>query len=224
MTTLLSKAVADVMFASNGQGRLLGDSPDMYLLRTREGAVCRFHADLPDGIVAMLRELVERPRGRPGSWAREYAGYANVLSAVGPFEAVRAGPFYDFPERIEQDGEAISIDGRNAHLLRGGLDEWLPDVAAGLPMAAVVANGRAVALCASVRASAAVHCAGVETVPEHRGRGLAGRAVSAWAATVRSRGAAPIYGTTFDNLSSQRVAARLGLRPVGTEFWIKCGR
>jgi len=87
-------------------------------------------------------------------------------------------------------------------------------------MVAAVVDGRAVSVCASVSESATVHGAGVETAPAFRGRGFAARAVSGWAALVRGRGAEPLYATTFDNIASQRLATRLGLRLIGSEFSI----
>jgi predicted GNAT family acetyltransferase len=88
-------------------------------------------------------------------------------------------------------------------------------------MMGVVEESRVVSLCASVHASPAFHHAGVETAPAARGRGYAGRAVSAWAALVRTSGAQPLYGTTFDNLASQTVARRLGLTLIGSEFSVE---
>jgi hypothetical protein len=52
--------------------------------------------------------------------------------------------------------------------------------------------------------------------------GFGARAVLAWARAVRSQGAAPIYGTTFDNIASQGVARRLGLTLIAGEFSIEC--
>jgi predicted GNAT family acetyltransferase len=89
-------------------------------------------------------------------------------------------------------------------------------------MSAMVVDGRAVSICASVKASTAAHCAGVETLPEYRGRGLAALAVAGWARTVLATGATPFYGTTFDNLPSQNLARRLSLRLIGSEFSVEC--
>ncbi len=89
-------------------------------------------------------------------------------------------------------------------------------------MMAVIIEGRAVSLCTSVNASDAAHCAGVETLPDYRGRGFAARAVASWADAVRIGGAEPFYTTTFDNIASQGVATRLGLHVVASEFSIHC--
>ena len=171
-----------------------------------------------------LDGLARRPRGKPREWAREYADYARVLSSVAPLKALRAGLLYSFPAQLGSDYAAVSIGQDNAELLLGGLDEWRSGVAAGLPMMAMLADGRAVSICASVNASTSAHCAGVETLPAYRGRGFAPQAVGAWAKAVRAAGAAPFYGTTFDNDASQGVARRLGLSLIGSEFSIECER
>jgi hypothetical protein len=210
------------MFGADARGRLTGRAPHLHILRTPGILICRCHAQLGDEVAGAIEALAHRPRGRPSEWAREYADYARLLAAAAPLKAIRSGPLYDFPGPVTLGEDAVSIDATNAGLLRGGLDEWLPDVAAGLPMSVTLAGGRAVAVCASVKASQVAHCAGVETLPQYRGRGFAAQAVAGWARAVMARGAAPIYGTTFDNLASQGVARRLGLRLIAAEFSIEC--
>jgi hypothetical protein len=154
--------LVETMFATDDRGRLTGHAPHLYILRTPESVICRCHADLADEIATMLEELSARPRGRPREWAREYADYLGVLSPVASFTSMRAGQLYRFPALLGFESTCLSIVQSNADLLRGGLDEWLPDVAAGLPMMAMVAEGRAVSICASVIASRTVHCAGLK--------------------------------------------------------------
>jgi GNAT superfamily N-acetyltransferase len=217
--------LAEAMFRSDERGRLSGDdAPHLHLLRTPETMICRCHADLADEVADMVDKLARRPRGRPSEWANEYADCVRTLSSVAQLRALRAGLLYSFPARSEFSSAAVNICEDNAELLAGGLDEWRPNVANGLPMTAIVANGRAVSICASVKASTAVHCAGVETLPAYRGKGFASQAVAAWAQVVRALSAVPFYGTTFDNYASQRVAKRLGLSLIGSEFSIECER
>lgn len=125
---------------------------------------------------------------------------------------------------IEQDVTPlvppIAINDGNAHLLRGKLEEWRPDVQQSQPLLAVIVDGRAVSLCASVRIGAAVHCAGVETLSEYRRRGYAASAVAGWARAVRALGATPFYSTSWDNVASQAVAARLGASLAGVDFHV----
>jgi GNAT superfamily N-acetyltransferase len=56
---------------------------------------------------------------------------------------------------------------------------------------------------------------GVWTRPECRGRGHAAATAAAWAEVLRPSGRTLFYSTDADNRSSQRVASRLGLRPIG---------
>jgi GNAT superfamily N-acetyltransferase len=213
--------LVEATFATDDRGRLKGDAPHLYILRTPELAICRCHADVPDEIATTVEQLSVRPRGRMREWAREYADYLRALSSVGPLTSMRAGQLYRFPDLLAAEGSCISIVEGNADLLRGGLDEWLPDVALGLPMIAMVADDRAVSICASVIASKMVHSAGVETLPDYRRKGLGVQAVAGWARTVQAGGATPFYATTFDNIASQRLAARLGLSLVGAEFSLR---
>lgn len=57
--------------------------------------------------------------------------------------------------------------------------------------------------------------AGVWTRPEFRGRGYAAAVTSAWAEIVRPSGRHLFYSTDGANRSSQAVARRLNLRPLG---------
>jgi GNAT superfamily N-acetyltransferase len=217
--------LTETMFASDERGRLFGtDAPHLHLLRTPEGLICRCHAGLADEVADALHGLAKRARGRPSEWASEYADYGKALSSVAQLKALRAGVLYSFPALSESNYAAVNICEDNAKLLIGGVEEWRSDIASGLPMTAMVVNGRAVSICASVKASTVAHCAGVETLPAYRGKGFASQAVAAWAKTVRALGAAPFYGTTFDNYASQRVARRLDPSLIGAEFSIECER
>ncbi len=79
---------------------------------------------------------------------------------------------------------------------------------------------RAVALCCSVRITPAAHAAGVETLPDSRGRGYAARVVTAWAREVAILGAVPLYSTSSDNVASQGVARRLGMHRIGIDYHV----
>jgi len=188
--------LAETLFASDERGRLLGVSPRLHVLRTDDLVICRCHAELPDALADRL---------------------------AGSVKWLGAGLLFAIPDPLTE-GEVVAITSANVDLLRAGLDEWVPDVGAGLPMLAAVVGGRAVSICASVRASPTVHCAGVETLPDYRGYGLAARVVGGWGRAVQAAGATPIYGTTFDNLASLGVARRLGLRPIASEFSIEIHR
>jgi hypothetical protein len=215
--------LVEAKLRTNERGRLVGSAPHFYLLRTAQEAICRFHADLADDVVLRLDAFCQRKRGRPAQWQCEYGDYLTALAAPNlRVAAMRAGPLYIFPDDIAPGGACTAINEGNSYLLHNGLEEWLPDVAIGHPFFAAIEGDRAVAVCATVIASQEAHEAGVETLAAYRGRGFAADAVAGWAGAVRALGATPFYGTTFDNISSQRVAQRLSLLLVASEFSIYC--
>ncbi|MGH6970472.1 MAG: hypothetical protein ACREEQ_02575, partial [Caulobacteraceae bacterium] len=173
----------DALAGVGASGRLSG-GVDLYVFRTAEGAVCRCHARIPAGVAAAVEAVAAEPRGRPREWALEYGRYLGILAEVGPVMAVRAGPLYRFGAPPPAPPNVAAITPANAHLLGEGLDEWLPDVAEGLPMWAALEGGRAVSLCASVAIAGGAHAAGVETLSLFRGRGFAAGCVAGWAGAV----------------------------------------
>jgi len=199
-----------------------GIAPRFYLGCTSAGSLWRFRADLPDDLADKLQawceqepdadELVRAPRYQEA--------YLRLLSAHAPISHVWTGPAYWFATNVVPKVQPVAITEGNMDLLRGGLEAWLPDVPHRQPFMAMVENGQAVALCASVRITDVAHEAGVETLPAYRHRGHAVNVVAGWARAVRKMGAVPFYSTSWDNMASQNVAARLGLSLLGVDFHI----
>lgn len=215
--------LVEAMFQMDERGRLVGPAPHFYLLRTPQNVICRFHADLADDVVLRLEGLSRRERERPAQWQSEYGDYLSPLAAPNlRVAAMRAGPLYTFPDDLALSSAFAAIDETNSYLLHNGFEEWLPNVATSQPFFAAIEGDRAVAVCATVNASQKAHSAGVETLAPYRGRGFAADAVAGWARAVRALGATPFYGTTFDNVSSQRLAWRLSLSLVASEFSVYC--
>ncbi len=114
----------------------------------------------------------------------------------------------------------IEISPSTTHLLSPEY-AWLADeLTVRNPVIAVVVDGAAVSVCFSARATRHATEAGVETLPEHRGRRHAGAVTAAWADAVRRQGRIPLYSTSWANHASRRVAARLGLIQYATDFHI----
>ncbi len=96
--------------------------------------------------------------------------------------------------------------------------EWSDLLAGKLgPWAIAFEAERVSALCHTPRGRDSAAEAGVWTHPDDRRRGLASAVTAAWAAVARSRYDVLFYSTSADNVGSQGVARRLGLRPLG---WI----
>jgi hypothetical protein len=217
----------EALYRYDDQGRLISvnewngrTAPRFFLMRTVGNVTCRFRADLPGDLVGRLEILCSgEPTGDlSGELPARHAEYLELLSSHAPVERVWAGPVYMSTRDLPPSTPPIAIGDDNPHLLRGGFEDWMPDVPHRRPFLAVIENGHAASLCASVRISDAVHCAGVETRVDHRRRGHAVSAVAGWARAVRSLGATPFYSTSWDNVASQGVARRLQLSLVGVDF------
>jgi len=130
------------------------------------------------------------------------------------------GPAYHFTEYPEPSRPLQAIAETNAEMLLAGFEELIAELPAWQPFLAIVEEGRAVSVCRSVRITSEAHEAGVETLPDFRGKGYAKDVVAGWARAVRSLGAIPLYGTTWENAASQEVAKKLGLATYGFDFHV----
>ncbi|HWF78798.1 MAG TPA: GNAT family N-acetyltransferase [Caulobacteraceae bacterium] len=197
-------------------------APRFHLMLSAEGPMIRFRGDVPDDVRRRLEDLAAAE-----TWDPDHVGppatfpaYVGALAPHGPVQATWAGPAFAMLRDIHPWGPVVEMTASNAGLLTGKLAEWLPDIGHRQPFVAVVHDAMAVSLCASVRISPAVHCAGVETHPGHRRRGHALAAVSGWAHAVQRLGATPFYSTAWENRASRAVAARLRFQPVATDFHV----
>ena len=215
----LPETQARVLFRFDGADRLTGiNEPDATTtplvhcvadpVRTQVWTA----AELPPRIAREAPEIVDG-----WDWRTEVdplGGLVRQLSAlVGGHDAEHLGPCYRFPDEWPGDASTVLVDASNAAVL----DEhfpWLVDqLGWRAPVAAVLTDGSAVWVCYALRSSDFPAEAGVDTAPEHRGRGLAAQAVAAWATAVEAEGRHPLYSTSWANLGSRKVAAKLGLVP-----------
>jgi hypothetical protein len=199
-----------------------GAAPRFHLMRTAQESFAIYRADLNDDLVDHLNQLrLKEPTGGQLSEMPSFqTNYLELLVAHGPAVRIWSGPVFLIPSNVVPRAPTVLIDEGNRHLLCANFDAWLPDVQHRQPFVAVIDRGRAISICASVRITEAVHCAGVETAISHRRAGHAATAVAAWALSVRSFGATPFYSTSWNNVGSQRVAARLGLAMIAVDFHI----
>ncbi|WP_346109758.1 GNAT family N-acetyltransferase [Nonomuraea maheshkhaliensis] len=150
---------------------------------------------------------------------RALLGGDSVTVSGGPSYLVTPPVRYDAPvDMLRSDEPAHTA---LVHPLRAegwDPDEWdeLVGGGEGAPWAMIVENGEVAALCHTARLTPAGAEAGTWTSPACRGRGYAAAATAVWAGMLP--GIRLFYSTSADNHSSQRVARRLGLRPLGW-FW-----
>jgi GNAT superfamily N-acetyltransferase len=137
----------------------------------------------------------------------------------------KSGPTFVFPanvrfssdNHIERSDRACNGDLRRANPGNWQAVEWdeLLDGTLG-PWTMVIEKGVAVSICHTpVPVTARAAECGVWTHPSFRGRGYGAAVTSEWAAITRPSGRHLFYSTDAGNLSSQRLAGRLGLRLIG---------
>lgn len=220
------------LFRHDARGRLLfvnepwggtpTPAPRLFLGRTRAGNLWRFRADLPEALVEELEALCadEPSDAGPRDEPRHAEAYVSVLRAHTASGKARAGPAYRFEKYPEPARPVLHVTEANAEVLRGGFEEFVEELPTAQPFVALLEEGRAVSVCRSVRVTADAHEAGVETLPDFRGRGYAADVTAGWARLVLFAGAAPLYSTSWENRASRSVAKKLGLVQYASDFQV----
>ena len=154
-------------------------------------------------------EAIDRAAREPGDPT------ARILRELGADADVRTGPVWVFPAEVPD--VVLDADARVVWH-EDGASQLPVEVIAELeaPWAAVIVASHVVSSCDTVRRGPSGFEAGVRTVTEHRGRGYASAATAEWGRRMHELGRPLFYATTNDNMSSQRVAQRLGLEQIGT--------
>jgi hypothetical protein len=232
----------DCLYTRDADGRtLFVNEPDnktvpaacFCLGRTSEGNTWRFHADVPNDLVARLEVLCvdEPPPGDDVTAPAEHTvSYLDILRSHFTIHAVSGGPVYAWAngEReiaaLPNGVQIAKLGPGDEELLRTGFPDLVDELAAWQPYIALLKRSRitrepmVVSICRSARITSDAHEAGVETHTEHRGKGYAAVVADAWANEVRKLGAIPLYSTSSDNTASQAVARKLGLQFVGSDL------
>jgi hypothetical protein len=223
----------DALYAADARGRLLhprgaggaAEAPPRFFFgRTRHGNLWRFAADLPEALVAELARLAaaERSDWPIAELPERMRPIRERLAEHAPIANVYHGPAFRFAELpAAPAGSVVLLTPDRPH----PLDEhfaWLgPVLAECQPCAGALADGAVRSVCHAARSGARAVEAGAETAPGFRGRGLATRAVAAWARAVAASGKAPLYSTEFSNGASRAIAARLGLTPYAVDLHLR---
>lgn len=158
-----------------------------------------------DELMSRLTEVVDNAATRDDP-AIEPAAVERCCELLqDPFGAVTVagGPSYAVVPPLSATTEAA--------LVRSGTSEWAGRSA----LAMVIADEQVASICHTPARSDIGAEAGTWTDPGFRGRGYAAAATAAWADLAARRWEHLYYSTDAANLSSRRVAGRLGLRPIG---------
>ena len=197
-------------------------APRFFLGRTADGDVLRFRGDVGRDTRRALEIAAAESaaRGDAGLGPVDATPFEAILARAAAVLRTETGPAFAFPERIAEPEGTVLVSAANAALLEPLMRQWLPDVEHSRPLLALVVEGRAVAVCGSVRRTESAHEAGIETAAAHRGRGYAPRVAAAWARAVRAEGRVPLYSTSWTNAASRAVAGRVGLVQFGSDLHV----
>ena len=152
-----------------------------------------------------------------------------LLRCAGDPEAVRAtletktpvkrehrGPAYVLPGDLHAGPRAVPVT--DPAVLHPELAPWGPELELRRPCFGMMDGGLVVSICCCARTTPEAAEAGVETATGYRGRGLAAKAVAAWAEAVIASGRVAFYSTSRENLASQAVARKLGAVEFGEDW------
>jgi hypothetical protein len=209
--------------------RRLRDTNGVMIAIAHDGDHLFVGSEVPDAVVPLLVDAVNgSPRAaRFDDEPPAIESCRRILEWSHGSLSLRRGPVYVVASDIRDDSDAeiVRSDGTVVDRLRAANpgnwepDEWneLLDGTLG-PWTAAIVGGRVVSIAHTPcpMTARAAEC-GVWTESLHRGRGYAAATTAAWATILRPTGRCLFYATDAENLSSRRVAARLGLRCIG---WI----
>ena len=227
----LMKIQVEVLFTQDENGCLqrinepTGDvepAPRFFFGYTNEGSICKFRHDLPDNVIAQLKEVAaaEPMLVNPEKMPKNHRQFEDILQNHAPIERVWVGPAYRFPEHIAPPTNVIRLSREDAGLLKEDLADIRSELNSSHPCLAIIEDSQVLSICRSVRASVRAHEAGVETLAYYRQRGYATSVVAAWALAIRALNLIPLYSTSWDNVASQGVAQRLGLVQYGVDYHV----
>lgn len=215
---------ANVLFRMDRHGRLVGLNepgddlpPRLFLARGETAHRIWFGADVGEATMEACRAIARELAGWDGQQppASLYDSMRAAVAKEGPIVDETNGPAYRFGERVDIPTEAARrvIDAASAHLLESNFPYTRSVLALRSPVVGVVADGSVVSACYCARKRPNACEAGVDTIEPYRGRGFAALVVSAWRDAVETEGREPLYSTSWDNLASRAIAAKLRLIP-----------
>jgi len=238
-TTLLSIQYR-TLFLATKSGRIERENdpdhspgPQLWLAGCPSGNVAGVRSDVADEIAAEIMALVatEPPLLTREGHPRHLDRYINLLSREGAAPKQNLGVIYNLPHRLEYGHGAALVDSDGvegerlyASFSKHGLPVGLLDLGFHdtsdfwAPWCVALHDSEVASVAFSARLSEAGAELGIATVRGLRGRGYAAVATAGWSRMLSLQSRALFYSTDRTNLSSQRVAARLGLCLLGSSL------
>lgn len=195
----------------------------MFLGRTHYGNIWRFRDDMPENLCQELAALCANEPAAENfdEPPHHLEKYLRLLERHAPVVETTNELAYYFGENVAASARSIvAVTEKTAQVLQGGFEDFVDELPEWQPFVALLENNRAVSICRSARITSEAHEAGVETLPDFRGKGYAAEVTAEWARLVKAAGSLPLYSTSWENVASQAVARKLNLRCYGADFHI----
>jgi hypothetical protein len=213
--------------------------PRLYFAGCPEGNIAHIRDDLADQTAPRLLAIAaeEPPWRDPWVLPQAIGKLLDVLSNSPPFATgpasripltVGPGVIYQLPHHLKTEYAATIVQGDSAEgeQMRARFEERgmpQPILDAGFksvadlwePWCIAVEGEEVAAIAFAARLGTVGAEIGVYTFPKFRSRGFAAAVTATWSSLPSLGGHALFYSTSRSNRSSQRVAARLGLRMIG---------
>jgi hypothetical protein len=209
--------------------------PRLYFSGCPLGNVVRVRGDLNNQTAKRLLAIGEQESAwrNPDALPRCLGKFIDVLSTDQPVATVAPHIIYRLPNQLKYEHSATIVRGDSAEgaaMLSRFAERGLPQpmLAAGFkgvgdfwePWCVAVEREEIAAIAFAARLGDSGAEIGVYTFPNFRARGFAAVVTARWSSMPSLDGRALFYSTARSNRSSQRVAARLGLRMIGASVSI----
>lgn len=216
----LMKIQASTLYVLNEAERMIRinepdavSAPALFIGKTCSSVYTYVSHQVPVAIVEELNDEIQSPIN--------IIKLCTIIEKFSKVKQVWIGPAYAYlhptPPSME-DEQVVVIQENNVHMLSRHFDHLIHCLTDHMPIAGYVVDGQVVSLCCSARISERAAEASLSTVVDFRGKGLAAKVTAQWIAEVLKQGRIPLYSTSWDNLSSQRVAQKLQLHAYGMDF------
>jgi hypothetical protein len=220
----------EALFILNSQSKLVAinepwdktkTAPRLYLGKTFDGSIIyKFRYDIPLEIIKKLEKyLLKEILLNEDNKINHTDEYLKILVSKNYFEEICY--FYNGAIDLIKNN-CIKITNENIKNFKLNGFEWLnEEIIYCQPCYGIIEKNKIISICRSVRITERAHEAGIETLKEYRGKGLAMIALINWANNIQNDGYIPLYSTSKENKSSQRVAEKALLNKFGIGISIK---
>lgn len=235
----------DTMFVMSASGRIERENdpdcspgPRLFFAGCPFGNIARVRYDVDDRVAQSVLKLAAKspPWRDPDTLPAGVEKIVELLSGdqpAGTLVAHPIHPIYKLPNGLRHEHPAPIVRGDSpegqamlARLAERGMPDYMVD--AGFkdtrdfwePWCVALDSGEVASIAFAARLGDIGAEVGVYTFPKYRGRGLAAAVTASWASLESLNHRALFYSTAKSNRSSQRVAARLGLRRIGSSVRI----